>query len=219
MAMDKLADITASLIEKQLSSAATGLQPKHADGSLRQVLAERMTFSEAIEAVKRILACYSNGGGRSSDGYIGLMAQTLGSYPRQIALRCAEPLFGVVREHPDFMPNVGQVIAWCEKETAPLRNQIAREDRVAQIARERAEDAKLWREPHLTIDELKAKYGDWTGQEEKEARLDGLYPPPEKRDSDRDLKASPELVKAMQEKHAFEQAQGKDESPHWSEGS
>ena len=264
--MDKLGNITGSIVNqltnssdgqaKPSDSSGNALRSKSASESLRRVLDDRMTYSEAMGAVAGIVSCYPNSGRDVGGGYLGAIANVLTGYPRQVVVACADPKRGIART-AKFLPNVAELVAWCENETRPLRDQVHREQLIEQLAREREEEAKTQapqthREKHVAA--MKEKYGDWNNgwkkpseiareAEESRARLrdqigaaafDALpdqpkpappdvrfrdFPPPQRRDSDRDLKASPELVKALQEKHAFEQAQGKDESPHWSEGS
>lgn len=90
-----------------------------------------MLLSEAIDAVRKLIRAYPNGGANAGDGYIGTLAAVLGEYPRQVAMRCADPIRGVSRE-TKFLPTVADLVAWCERETAPLRQQVSREDRVEQ---------------------------------------------------------------------------------------
>lgn len=66
---------------------------------------------------------------QAGDSYLGLIAKVLMEYPRQVAVRCANPIHGVPRE-TKFLPTVADVVAWCERETEPLRRDVAREQRV-----------------------------------------------------------------------------------------
>lgn len=107
-----------------------------ASSKIQRVLTERMSLSEAIEAAGAIVDCYPNGGTSASRGYIGALAATLASYPRQVALRCADHHMGIVRECK-FLPTVADIVAWCERETAPLWNSADREKRIERQIAER----------------------------------------------------------------------------------
>lgn len=134
------------------------------------MLAERMILSEAIEAATAIISGYPNGGANAGDSYIGALASTLMGYPRQVAMRCAdyprrmgERLRGVASACK-FLPTPADVIAWCEREVEPLYERSAREERVTQQLADRQEYERREqdRSQRLSVDELKAKYGDWT---------------------------------------------------------
>ena len=90
-----------------------------------------MTISEAIEAANKIIRAFPNGGNGAGQGYIGALAATLGSYPKSVALRCADPVRGVTRDCR-FLPTVADIVGWCERETAPLYRQAASAVRIAE---------------------------------------------------------------------------------------
>ena len=121
-----------------------------------------MSLSEAIDAATKIIGCYPNGGAGAGDSYIGALAATLGSYPKQVAMRCADPVRGVTLECK-FLPTVADIVQWCEKHTEPLRHQHERNRRVEQQFKDRTnfESEQGQRDRRLTIPELKEKYGDW----------------------------------------------------------
>ena len=99
-----------------------------------------MILSEAIEAATAIIERYPNGGANAGDSYIGALAAMLASYPRQVAMRCADPVRGIVRTCK-FLPTVADVVAFCEREVTPLYDEAKRERLIAaQLAeRERSE--------------------------------------------------------------------------------
>jgi len=123
-----------------------------------------MTFSEAIEAVGRLISAFPNGTPQDPKGYIGALSGILLEYPRSIALRCADLRLGVARE-TRFLPTVADLVAWCERETASMRGIVETEDREARIIREmearRLESEKIEasRRARPSYDELKAKHG------------------------------------------------------------
>ena len=119
-----------------------------------------MMLSEAIELVGKIVRSY-NGGKNADAGYIGALAHMLASYPRQVAMRCADPVNGVVRICK-FLPQPADIVVWCERETEPLRRDREYEVRTARQLDERAE-FEAPRTGRLTYAELKAKYGDGQG--------------------------------------------------------
>jgi hypothetical protein len=131
-------------------------------------LADRMTLSEAIEAVGLLVRRFPNGGANAGKDYIGGLAAVLIEYPRSIALRCHDPLRGVPRE-TKFLPTPSDVIAWCERETDDMRRPVDREERDAGMRKhfsKLAEDEKFWsadRAARPTYDELKATHGPTWG--------------------------------------------------------
>lgn len=119
-----------------------------------------MLLSEAIEAVGKIVRSY-NGGKNADAGYIGALAHMLASFPRSVAMRCVDPVKGIVRTCK-FLPQPADVVAWCERDGEPLHRDRDRELRVQHQLKERAE-SEAPRTDRLTYDELKAKYGDGEG--------------------------------------------------------
>ena len=91
---------------------------------------DRMLLSEAIDAVRKLISYWPNGGNGAGDGYIGALAAVLCDYPRQVVLRCIDPRRGVSKE-TKFLPTVSDLIGWLEWETEPLRRDVAREERIA----------------------------------------------------------------------------------------
>jgi hypothetical protein len=156
--MDLIGDVTKALVTR-----GDGLPSRLESSSLQRVLDDRMTLSESIEATTRIIDAYPNGGRAAGEGYIGALAAMLASYPRCVALRCSDRVDGIVRVCK-FLPTPADVVAWCEKATEPLRDNREREMRVTRQLADRADHERRETEdrPHrLTVDELKAKYGDW----------------------------------------------------------
>lgn len=136
---------------------------KHETSSLQRALDERMTLPEALEAAGAIVDCYPNGGRDAGRGYLGALATMLADYPKQVARRCADRVNGVVRECR-FLPTPADIVAWCERETEALRGWRAREMRVVGQLKDRAafeQEQAAERRTHLSVAELKAKYGDW----------------------------------------------------------
>ena len=114
-------------------------------------------LSEAIEIVGKIVSSY-NGGKNADAGYIGALAHMLASYPKTVAVRCADPVNGIVRTCK-FLPQPADIVAWCERETEPLRRDNEYGFRVEKQLAERAE-LEASRAHRPTYAELKAKYGD-----------------------------------------------------------
>jgi hypothetical protein len=117
-------------------------------------LADRLAVSEAIEAVTRMIKGYANRG-TADKGYIGAIAELLMHYPKSVAIACADPFNGVVRD-TKFMPTPSDVIGWCEKRVHPLYEEADREDRV--VAQLDARDAWLNEKPS---EQLKAAGLAW----------------------------------------------------------
>jgi len=165
--MDKLP--TGAVLEKLTSpSSHSTLPTKPANASLRQALADRLTLSEAIEAVGRMVAAQGSGRPHDERGYIGAIAAALMQYPRMIALRCADPLRGVKRE-TRFLPEIADIVKWCERETEALRKPVDEEDReraFREQSRRLAEEEAYWadqRKARPTLDELRAEHGPTWG--------------------------------------------------------
>jgi hypothetical protein len=148
----------------RLPTARSNSLIKQGNSSVRQALADRMTLSEALEHVHRLLQGFPNGGANAGDGYIGALAATLGDYPRMVATKCCSPVHGVARE-TKFLPTVADIVAFCERETTELRRPVDREDHDRKMREEftrRAEDEKFWaadRAARPSLDEIRAKHG------------------------------------------------------------
>lgn len=175
-------------------SSRSTLPIRHATSSVKRVLSERMLLSEALEAAGRIVGAYPNGGAAAGKSYIGSLASTLCSYPRQVALLCApssnplDPPRGVVLE-TKFLPTVADIVAWCERNTDPLRRDSDREDRItAQIEAREAWQTQE-RDPALA-----AKCQAWLDRTDPQAKqmVDGS---PEDR-----AEASRRLVRAEEQR-------------------
>lgn len=163
---------------KALAPLGSASTPKPADSKIRRVLGERMTLSEGIDAANAIIGRYPNGGAAAGASYIGAIAAMLGSYPRQVAMRCADKINGVVRECK-FLPTVADIVGWCEREVVPLYKHAEREVRVAAQLTDRTAYEKtetVERLTRLSLEQLKEKYGDWNdvwrhpGTKERELR-------------------------------------------------
>lgn len=79
--------------------------------------------------------------GQADKSYIGAIAELLMHYPRQAAMKCADPIAGVARE-TKFLPTPADVIGFCEREQHPLHEEASREDRREEQLRLRDE----WRD-------------------------------------------------------------------------
>ena len=75
-----------------------------------------------------MLAGYAHKG-QADKNYIANFANILTRYPRSVAIKCAHPIDGVVKE-TQFLPTPADVIDWCEKAARPLREAAAREARI-----------------------------------------------------------------------------------------
>ena len=140
---------------------------KSSNASLRVVLTDRLLLSEALRQVGNLVEYYPNGKGQAGKGYIGAIAATLCTYPRQVALKCCS-LDGVCLEC-EFIPKVANIVAYCERETELLRKPVDREDREHQFreeAKAREEDEIALMEARTTrptYAQLKAIYGPYWG--------------------------------------------------------
>lgn len=131
--------------------------------NVKLALRDRLLLSEAIDAVGRMIRGYANSG-QAGRSYIGAIAELLLQYPRGVALRCADPFRGVARD-TKFMPTPADVIGFCEKACAPMYEEAAREDRVADQLRARVEWEKVEKDPVLL-----AKVDAWLDRTDPVAR-------------------------------------------------
>lgn len=143
--------------ELQTATAAGNLLSWPARGKLRQAFADRMTLSEGIEAVGRMLDAMPNGRAGVADSYIGNMAALLCGYPRIVALGCAHPTRGVVTK-TNFIPTVSEMVKWCEPLTSDMHKSVSHEDQIGQQFRERDEHENCPSDPpKQTLEELRAE--------------------------------------------------------------
>jgi len=100
---------------------------------------------EAIDAVGSMLSGYPNAAKGAPNSYVGTIAALLCTYPKSIALRCADPLTGVARL-TKFMPTVSDVVAWCEAPVESMERIVEFDVRSDQQLKERLERERLERE-------------------------------------------------------------------------
>jgi hypothetical protein len=145
-----------------------GSLTSYAPGNVRAALKERMIFSDALERVGAMLKSYPPSEGIEMSGYIGTLAAALMQYPPCVSIRCADPIKGVAAT-TRFKPTVADLIAWCEREVASLREIVGREDCDRAQVEQRRRDAKLEAElaaaraTRPTLEELRAKHGPHWG--------------------------------------------------------
>ena len=140
---------------KLLATAASGLLRRlnvSKDGQANSF--QRMTLSEAVRAVKAIVACYPNGGQGAGDGYVGVMAAVLHDYPLATAMRAADPRRGIASA-AKFLPSVAELVAWLDQEMnrGPAPRAYPVFEKEAPVSRSR----------RLSYQELNEKYGDGKG--------------------------------------------------------
>ncbi len=149
---------------KALATSPSTLPNRLDPQSVRAALADRIPLSEAIGIVGKMLRGYANGGRDASAGYIGALAEVLAQYPRCVASQAGDLVRGVPRDCK-FLPTPADVIAWCERETEPLRGIVHKYDEqqgiIAEMRkrREEGEKAAAARKTRPTLEDLKAKYG------------------------------------------------------------
>lgn len=95
-----------------------------------------MTLSEAIEAVGEMLSGYANRE-KLPHSYVGTIAALLCSFPRSVAVQCADPLRGLVRTCK-FIPTVADVVAWCEPRIQSMQRVVDYDERTTAQLCERA---------------------------------------------------------------------------------
>jgi hypothetical protein len=100
-----------------------------ASNSLARAYSERLTMPEALEAVGKLLGAYPNSRDGVRNSWMGTIAALLCKYPKQVALRCANPINGVAIKCK-WLPTVADCVEWLEREQLPLRNAHDRERQV-----------------------------------------------------------------------------------------
>jgi hypothetical protein len=169
--------------KKLSSNKASGLLTSGgaAKQSLAAAYSQRLRMAEAIEAVTKMLNAYPNARDGIRDGYMGVIAALLCKYPRQVALRCADPINGVTRQSK-FLPTVADCVQWLEREQLPFERAHEREGRVAQQLADRRRyeegdhvgpeaDVEYRKQVAVRMkDELRAKGFQFKGDQTKPAR-------------------------------------------------
>lgn len=133
---------------------------------MQRALDDRMTISEAIEAVGRMVRGYPQTKDKS---YVGAMAEYFTYYPRSVVMACVDPINGVVAT-TKYLPTPADVIGFCEKKMAPMHQELAREKRIAEQLAARDADASI-------PDGLKEKARAWLDRSDPVAQqLSGQKP-------------------------------------------
>lgn len=131
---------------------------------MRQAYFDRMTLSETVELVGKLLDGFPHGRPPNQTSYIGALAAVLCEYPRTVVVNVGHPTKGVARE-TKFLPTVSDLVGWCERETTFLRGAVDREDREEALQRERErrrqddEAQTAARAVRPSLDDLRSKYG------------------------------------------------------------
>ena len=85
-----------------LPTGQGGLPSKQEKSKTQLALDARLLPSEAFKAVSSMIAGFAHKG-QADDGYITTIANVLVRYPRSVAIKCAHPIDGVVRQ-TKFLP-------------------------------------------------------------------------------------------------------------------
>lgn len=109
---------------------------------MRLAYSDRLMLSEATELVGRMLDANPYAAKTASKSYIGTIASLLCQYPRSIAIPCADPVKGVMRES-EFLPSVAKVVSWCEERVGVMRSVVDYDDRTKQQLADRAREERL----------------------------------------------------------------------------
>lgn len=183
--------------------------------------------SERLSLAKVLFACYRMTETSDPEIYAAAAIAVMSDYSIDVVRKICDPRSGLPSKCK-WLPSIAEIKEACEEEIAPMLRERARQAQLKKQFEERETEA-VDRSKRLTVAELRAKYGDWTeelsrgGRESEQARLARVFPPPQKRESDRDLKASELLIKAIKDKDELDsfnrKLDGEDQSPHWSEGS
>lgn len=113
--------------------------------------------SYAAERAKLLLGCFRTGEANDPVTYVAAVTAILARYPEEIITTVTHPATGLPKGR-NWLPTVKEVFDACELEWERIKQQEAREQRVAeQLAAREAEDAAPIRP---TLSALKEKYGD-----------------------------------------------------------
>lgn len=136
---------------------------------MRQAYSDRMLLSDAIERVGEMLDRCPHGRPKNEGAYIGGLANVICQYPRMVAVKCVDPINGVLREC-EYLPTIAKLVAFCERESEFLRHAVERENLhdsrlrdQQRRAKEAAQQAEA-RKDRPTYADLKAKYGGFSGE-------------------------------------------------------
>ena len=134
--------------------------------SLQRLTQSSATLTEAAREAARItelaaqrtrlmLGCFRRGEANDPATFVAAITATLSRYPDAVILAVTDPATGMPARS-DWLPTVREVRDYCEDVWEPIREQAAREKRIAeQLA---ARDAP--EPPKPTLADLKAKYGE-----------------------------------------------------------
>jgi hypothetical protein len=134
-----------------LATDARGLPSKQEKSKMQLALDARLLPSEAIAGFAHK--------GQADDGYITTIANVLVRYPRSVAIKCAHPIDGVVRQ-TKFLPTPSDIIDWCEAAALPLREAADRENRIEQQLKARDEWNAPRTGPRKTAAEILKSFED-----------------------------------------------------------
>jgi hypothetical protein len=130
------------------------LQKESNNTNLKKALDDRMTHSEAMKVAAKLLELFPSAKNDISDGFIGGIAAILSDYPRQTALKSIHPKNGLAGEA--VFISIAGLVAWCERQTEPLRQHVDRELRVER----QIQEVNEWR-GKTSSERLKEKGQAW----------------------------------------------------------
>jgi hypothetical protein len=127
--------------------------------------ADKMDY--AAERARLLLGCYRTGDANDPETYVTAIAAVLAKYPDAVITAVTDPRIGLPRKKT-WLPSIKEVYDACDAEYEPMREEIARQDRIKRQLRERAD---LEEAPRPTLEQLKAKYGkNWGISDPEEAK-------------------------------------------------
>ena len=147
---------------KQLSNAVGGFMSRPSTSKLEKLLNQRIGLAEAMKLATMIVGTYPNAD-KVGDTYLGAIAAILQQYPASVARQAADLKNGVMR-YCKFLPTVADLVSYCEGFTEPLRKQVDYDARTKRQLADRdifVQSQTVDRQKHLSLEELKQKYGDW----------------------------------------------------------
>lgn len=121
---------------------------------------------EAAKAAKLLLGCYRKGDANDPEIYVQAVVSVLAEYPSEVIKAVCDPRYGLPAKSK-WLPTVSEVKEACEIAMVP----IDRMRRQRQLENERRLALAKPHEPRVTLEELKAKYGEnWGLHPERSAR-------------------------------------------------
>src|SRR5262245_33345313 len=89
--------------------------PEQKKGNALAALSSPMMLpSKALETAKRLIGNFPRARPQNPDQYIAAIGAVLAQYPSAVAEECADPRHGIAKTFKYEVPNVADVVEWCD---------------------------------------------------------------------------------------------------------